>query len=167
MTQNARGVGCALCFASILAGQYRVPFLQTPYFASQSQFDTFQLMYDLNGQTVSVETSPEDSLCSIDVVCCPAFRRAAPAPKMRAVQRTAVCADAKIVGVFPLFQIVASAQPQNQFQIQFADTFQAATISLLQARRTHGGHTAGTPRCFESMTISLSCGPRPDDHPSL
>lgn len=32
-----------------LFGQYRMPFLQTPYFANQAQFDSFQLEFDLGG----------------------------------------------------------------------------------------------------------------------
>ena len=32
-----------------LFGQYRMPYLTTPYFANQAQFDTFQLEYDVGG----------------------------------------------------------------------------------------------------------------------
>ena len=40
---------CAARARRCLFGQYRAPYLQTPFFASQAQFDSFQLEFALGG----------------------------------------------------------------------------------------------------------------------
>ena len=51
-------------------GQYRMPFLRTPYFLSQSQLDDFQLGYDCDTTTTTDEAGTVRTVVTSDEEAC-------------------------------------------------------------------------------------------------